>query len=72
MAINDTIDVTGSSDFLSDIPIGESSRIIRSTSRSRASVTSRRKGWADLDLALPIHPIRKDIITLINWNQGAE
>ncbi len=62
MAINESINTTGSPDYLSDIPVGDSSRIIRST--SRASVTSRRKRWADLDLALTLHPIRKDIITL--------
>ena len=62
MAINESINTTGSPDYLSDIPVGDSSRIIRST--SRASVTSRRKRWADLDLALPLHPIRKDIVTL--------
>jgi phage baseplate assembly protein W len=28
------------------------------------STVSRKKGWADLNLALPLHPIRKDILPL--------
>ena len=28
------------------------------------STVSRKKGWADLNLSLPLHPIRKDIMPL--------
>lgn len=56
MAIN----TTGSPDILGD------KSVIRNVSRS--SVTSRKKGWADLDLSLQLHPIRKDIMTLKDDN----
>tara|TARA_Y200000002_G_scaffold249930_1_gene207065 strand:- start:1688 stop:2176 length:489 start_codon:yes stop_codon:yes gene_type:complete len=57
-----TINTTGSPDLLSDISVSDNKRVIRST--KRASVTSRKKGWADLDLSLPLHPYTKDIVTL--------
>jgi phage baseplate assembly protein W len=31
---------------------------------SKQSLVARKRGWADLDLALTLHPIRKDIIPL--------
>ena len=34
----------------------------------KARVTSRVKGWRDLDLSLTLHPIRKDIIPLKDDN----
>ncbi len=52
------IDTTGSPDILGD----------KSVSADRISVTARKKGWADLDLALTLHPIRKDITTLKDDN----
>ena len=54
MAIN----TTGSPEILGD----------KSVSTNRVSVTSRRKGWADLDLSLQLHPIRNDITTLKDDN----
>ena len=54
MAIN----TTGSPEILGD----------KSVSTSKVSVTSRKKGWADLDLSLQLHPIRNDITTLKDDN----
>jgi len=36
----------------------------RSASTGKISVVSRKKGWADLNLKLTRHPIRKDVIPL--------
>ena len=36
----------------------------QSASTAVVSTVSRKKGWADLNLSLPLHPIRKDIIPL--------
>ena len=36
----------------------------QAASASVVSTVSRKKGWADLNLSLPLHPIRKDIIPL--------
>ena len=36
----------------------------QSASTGVVSTVSRKKGWADLNLSLPLHPIRKDIIPL--------
>jgi len=36
----------------------------QSASKGVVSTVSRKKGWADLNLSLPLHPIRKDIIPL--------
>ena len=35
---------------------------------TKAKITSRVKGWRDLDLSLKLHPIRKDIIPLKDDN----
>lgn len=34
----------------------------------RAQITSRTKGWKDLDLSLTLHPVRKDIMPLRDDN----
>ena len=36
----------------------------KSGQSSAVSIVTRKKQWADFDLAMPIHPIRKDIIPL--------
>ena len=40
------------------------STIRRSDKSGKTSNVARQKGWADLDLTLALHPIRKDIIPL--------
>ena len=35
---------------------------------SKAQITSRKRGWKDLDLSLTLHPIRKDIMPLKDDN----
>lgn len=35
---------------------------------SKARITSRIKGWRDLDLSLTLHPVRKDIVPLKDDN----
>ena len=44
-------------------PISQSDRSI-SGDYSQAKIVSQKRGWADLDLSLKLHPIRKDIIPL--------
>jgi phage baseplate assembly protein W len=52
--------ITGSPKILSDKSIiGD---------LKKAKITSRIKGWKDLDLSLTLHPIRKDIIPLKDDN----
>ena len=41
-----------------------SDRSAQTASTGKISVVSRKKGWADLNLKLTLHPIRKDIIPL--------
>ena len=44
-------------------PISQSDRSI-SGDYSQSKIVSQKRGWADLDLSLKLHPIRKDIIPL--------
>ena len=41
-----------------------SDRSAQTASTGKISVVARKKGWADLNLKLTLHPIRKDIIPL--------
>jgi phage baseplate assembly protein W len=51
-----TINTTGSPNILSDKSVGEN--------YNKSKIVARKKPWADLDLSLKLHPIRKDIMPL--------
>lgn len=51
-----TINTSGSPNILSDKSVGES--------YNKSKIVAKKKPWADLDLSLKLHPIRKDIIPL--------